>query len=118
MRTTFINELLNHAENDTKIALLIGDLGYSVVDKFADSLPNQFVNVGIAEQNMAGIAAGMASEGQHVSLLDRKFFDISGGRTTSQRHRLSLAAGNNSHRRRRPCLWQSWVFTSPFRILR
>ena len=66
MRTTFINELLNHAENDTKIALLIGDLGYSVVDKFADSLPNQFVNVGIAEQNMAGIAAGMASEGQHV----------------------------------------------------
>lgn len=66
MRTTFINELLHHAENDAKIALLIGDLGYSVVEKFADRLPDQFVNIGIAEQNMAGIAAGMASEGHHV----------------------------------------------------
>jgi transketolase len=66
MRTTFINELLRRAGNDARIALLVGDLGYSVVEKFADQLPDQFVNIGIAEQNMAGIAAGMASEGHHV----------------------------------------------------
>ena len=66
MRNTFIQELLNHAAVNDKIALIVGDLGYSVVEPFAEEFPTRFINAGVAEQNMAGIAAGMASEGYHV----------------------------------------------------
>ena len=48
------------------IALVVGDLGYSVVEPFADRFPDRFINAGVAEQNMMGLAAGMASEGYHV----------------------------------------------------
>ena len=46
--------------------LLVGDLGFSVVEKFCKKFPNNFINAGIAEQNMSGIAAGLASEGFRV----------------------------------------------------
>jgi len=46
--------------------LLVGDLGYGVVDDFSQSLPEQFINVGIAEQSMIGVAAGMSSAGYRV----------------------------------------------------
>ena len=46
-----------------RIVLLTADLGYSVVETFADQFPSRFINVGVAEQNMVGLAAGLASEG-------------------------------------------------------
>lgn len=66
MRNTFIQELVNLAETHDHIALVVGDLGYSVIEPFADRFPDRFVNAGVAEQNMTGLAAGMASEGYHV----------------------------------------------------
>ena len=66
MRNTFINELVRHAQINERVALIVGDLGYSVVEPFADKFPDRFINAGVSEQNMTGIAAGMASEGYHV----------------------------------------------------
>lgn len=66
MRNSFIQELVNLARIHKNIALIVGDLGYSVVEPFADLFPERFINAGIAEQNMTGLAAGMASEGYHV----------------------------------------------------
>jgi transketolase len=66
MRTAFINELIAQARANPRIFLLVGDLGYSVVDPFAKEFPERFINMGVAEQNMTGVAAGLASEGFHV----------------------------------------------------
>jgi transketolase len=66
MRNAFIDELVSLASNRDNIALIVGDLGYSVVEPFADRFPDRFINAGVAEQNMTGLAAGMASEGYHV----------------------------------------------------
>jgi len=66
MRDAFIEELVTLAEAHDNIALVVGDLGYSVVERFADRFPDRFINAGVAEQNMTGLAAGMASEGYHV----------------------------------------------------
>lgn len=66
MRNAFIQELVALATENPRIALVVGDLGYSVVEPFADRFPERFINAGVAEQNMTGLAAGMASEGYHV----------------------------------------------------
>ena len=66
MRNAFVDELVKIARDNDKIFLIVGDLGFSVVEPFADLFPARFINAGIAEQNMAGLAAGMASEGYHV----------------------------------------------------
>lgn len=66
MRNAFIEELVLLARIHPNIALIVGDLGYSVVEPFADEFPDRFINAGVAEQNMTGLAAGMASEGYHV----------------------------------------------------
>ncbi len=66
MRNAFIEELVALARENPQIALIVGDLGYSVVEPFADEFPDRFINAGVAEQNMTGLAAGMASEGYHV----------------------------------------------------
>lgn len=66
MRNAFIEELVELAGQHDHIALMVGDLGYSVVEPFADRFPDRFINAGVAEQNMTGMAAGMASEGYHV----------------------------------------------------
>ena len=66
MRNAFIQELVALARAHPQIALVVGDLGYSVIEPFADEFPDRFVNAGVAEQNMTGLAAGMASEGYHV----------------------------------------------------
>lgn len=63
MRTAFIEQLTIEARSNSNIFLLVGDLGFSVVESFAKEFPNRFLNVGIAEQNMTGIAAGLAMEG-------------------------------------------------------
>jgi len=66
MRTTFATTLCELAEGDPAIWLLTGDLGYSVLEPFARQFPNRYVNVGVAEQNMTGMAAGLAREGKTV----------------------------------------------------
>ena len=66
MRSAFIDELVTLAKSHHNIALVVGDLGFSVIEPFADRFPDRFFNAGVAEQNMTGMAAGMASEGYHV----------------------------------------------------
>lgn len=66
MRNAFIDELIAAAEHNDNIALIVGDLGYGVVEPFAKRFPKRFFNAGVAEQNMMGLAAGLASEGIHV----------------------------------------------------
>jgi transketolase len=66
MRKEFIKILCNKLKKNKKIFFIVGDLGFGVVEPFIKSFPNRFLNAGISEQNMAGIAAGMASEGYHV----------------------------------------------------
>lgn len=66
MRDEFVNALFELAKNDSNIFLITGDLGYGVLDKFCDAYPKQFLNVGVSEQSMIGVAAGLASEGHKV----------------------------------------------------
>jgi len=66
MRTAFIDQLIKEARNNDKIFLLVGDLGFSVVEPFAEEFPERYINVGISEQNMAGVAAGLAMNGYIV----------------------------------------------------
>lgn len=63
MRKTFINTLIECAKKDESIFVLVGDLGFSVFEEFASLFPDRYINVGVAEQNMTGIAAGLAYEG-------------------------------------------------------
>lgn len=63
MRDTFIRTLTDLAAEDERILLLTADLGYTVLEKFADRNPKQFFNVGVAEQNMLGLATGLAESG-------------------------------------------------------
>ena len=66
MRDAFINSLTELAENDKDIILLTGDLGFGVFEDFETRFPGQYFNVGIAEQNMMGLAAGLSLEGKKV----------------------------------------------------
>ena len=66
MRDTFVATLLEHARADRRIILLTGDLGFGVLDRFSQELPGQYLNAGVAEQNMSGVAAGMGLEGKIV----------------------------------------------------
>jgi transketolase len=64
MRTAFIKELFDLAKMDDRIVLIVGDLGFGVVTPFMEQLPKQFINAGVAEQNMTAMAAGMALSGK------------------------------------------------------
>ena len=66
MREIFIEELYIAARKNKRIMLVVNDLGYSVIEKFAKDLPRQFINAGVAEQNMIGLAAGLALGGKRV----------------------------------------------------
>ncbi len=66
MRTAFLKELYELAKQDPRIVFMTGDLGFSVVEPFMADLPLQFVNAGVAEQNMTGMAAGMSMSGKIV----------------------------------------------------
>ena len=66
MRNAYIDELVDLARINPSIVLVVGDLGYSVIEPFVDEFPKRFFNAGVAEQNMTGLAAGLASEGHHV----------------------------------------------------
>ena len=58
MRKTFIKRLCELARKDDRICLIIGDLGFSVVEPFAKEFPDRFLNAGVAEQNMMSMATG------------------------------------------------------------
>jgi len=66
MRDHFIARLTDLAAADPRIVLITGDLGFGVLTEFAQRFPKQFINAGVAEQNMTGIATGMALEGRIV----------------------------------------------------
>jgi transketolase len=66
MRTTFIETLCELAAADDRIFLVCGDLGYSVLEVFANRFPDRYLNAGVAEQNMTGVAAGLAMTGRIV----------------------------------------------------
>jgi len=63
MRGTFVRTLVELAEDDARIVLLTADLGFTIVEPFAERFPDRFFNVGVAEQNMVGIASGLAEAG-------------------------------------------------------
>jgi len=63
MRTAFSNALVELAKHDPKVLLLTGDHGYALFDSFRKECPAQYINAGIAEQNMVGMAAGLARMG-------------------------------------------------------
>ena len=66
MRDTFVKTLVQCAKEDKNIELITGDLGFGVLKPFWEQCPDQFTNAGIAEQNMTGVAAGMALTGKNV----------------------------------------------------
>lgn len=63
MRTTFSKKLAEIARSDPRVLLLTGDHGYALFDEFRKACPDQYINAGIAEQNMIGVAAGLARGG-------------------------------------------------------
>lgn len=66
MRDTFVKTLVELAKENKNIELITGDLGFGVLKPFWEQCPKQFTNAGIAEQNMTGVAAGMALENKVV----------------------------------------------------
>jgi transketolase len=63
MRDAFVRALSELAEQDKRILLVNGDLGFGVLTDFIERFPSQYVNAGIAEQNMTAIACGSALTG-------------------------------------------------------
>ena len=68
MRNETIEALTAYARANPDVMLLTADLGYSVLEQFQTALPEQYVNVGVCEQAMVGIAAGLALSGRRVAL--------------------------------------------------
>lgn len=66
MRDSFVKTLMDIAEKDKNVVLITGDLGFGVLKPFWEKFPDQFINAGIAEQDMTGFAAGMALCGKTV----------------------------------------------------
>ena len=63
MRRSFGEIITELADRDEKIYVLVGDIGYRVFDEFREKYPDRFINMGICEQSMIGVSAGMALEG-------------------------------------------------------
>ena len=63
MRGAFIKTLVDLAAQDTRVILLTGDLGFMALEPFAEKFPDRFFNAGVAEQNMVGVATGLAEAG-------------------------------------------------------
>ena len=63
MRKAFNEELLKAAHADERIHMILADIGYGEIEPFANAFPKRFINCGVAEQNMTGVACGVAMEG-------------------------------------------------------
>jgi transketolase len=66
MRDAFLDKLTELAAADKDVVLLTADLGFGVFENFESKFPGQYFNAGVAEQNMTGLAAGLALEGKKV----------------------------------------------------
>ena len=66
MRNAFADEVTRLAKEDPRVMLLSGDIGNRLFDKLRAQSPSQFLNCGVAEQNMAMIAAGLSLQGKKV----------------------------------------------------
>jgi transketolase len=66
MRTSAVERLTELAVGDPRIFLITGDLGFGVLTDFAERFPDQYLNAGVAEQNLTSVAAGIALEGRTV----------------------------------------------------
>lgn len=76
MRTSFIETLCEIASANPDVWLLNGDLGYSVLEVFSSRFPERSLNVGVAEQNLAGVAAGLALSGKTVFIYSIANFPV------------------------------------------
>lgn len=63
MRKAFNKELLEIAKKDPRVFMILADIGYGEIEEFAETFPDRFINCGVAEQNMTGVACGVAMEG-------------------------------------------------------
>lgn len=66
MRTAFVDTLKELAQKDKNLWLLTGDLGFSVFEDYIEKFPKQYLNMGVSEQNMIGVASGLALSGKTV----------------------------------------------------
>lgn len=76
LRKPFWDEIEKIASDDKDVMVLTGDLGYSFYEKYAEKYPNQFINCGCAEQNMIGVAAGLAIAGKKPYVYSGAIFTI------------------------------------------
>ena len=76
LRKTFWNEMERIAGEDENVILLTGDLGFSFFESFAEKYPKQFINAGCMEQNMLGVAAGLARVGKRPFVYSGAIFAV------------------------------------------
>ncbi len=75
-RKIVIEHLTELAEKDDKVILVVGDVGFSFMEAFKDRFPKQFLNTGVLEQSMMGIAVGLANQGLKPYVYTMKNFII------------------------------------------
>ena len=63
MRKIFNKELLKIAAERKNIYMILADIGYGEIEPFANAYPDRFINCGVAEQEMTGVACGVAMDG-------------------------------------------------------
>ena len=63
MRKACNQELLKIARDNPRVYMILADIGYGEIEEFANTFPDRFINCGVAEQNMTGVACGVAMEG-------------------------------------------------------
>ena len=66
LRDRFVSRLIEYSKKNKNLFLLTGDLGFSVLEPFREENPKRFFNMGVSEQNMMGVAAGLSLEGNKV----------------------------------------------------
>jgi len=66
MRKAFVRKLVELAEKDKDVFLLTGDMGFSVLESFIEKFPDRYLNCGVAEQNMIGMACGLTLKNKKV----------------------------------------------------
>jgi transketolase len=76
LRKAFFKEMCEIAEKDKSVVLLVGDLGFSFCEEYAQKYPDQFINAGCAEQNMIGFACGLALGGKKPYVYSGSIFLI------------------------------------------
>jgi len=76
LRQAFFDEMEVLAKEDENVIVLVGDLGYSFCEGYKERYPEQFINAGAAEQNMVGVAAGLAIAGMRPYVYSGAIFAI------------------------------------------